>query len=207
MGAANTRAFGLPGVRQLAMGYGTPEPIGYGTGVTARTGGMRQLKPVELPTGLEIVRFGQKRLDEPRMSADSMGVYHRRGTNLSHRGLIGTALEGSWWLEAGQFANVRAYADAQRIAVSAAISALCVIPPEWSDLDVMVTARLMAPLLAYRGRPNPVNMRGVHVPVVRDLNGGEVMQLYIPGLGSGDVVRQALMYDAPIFLHPDAVRR
>lgn len=202
MGAVNSRAFALPGVRRSAMGYGKPKPIGYDDGSVGKTGGMRNPKRVELQPGATIVRFGQKRLSVPVTVVDHKGQDHTYGTNLSHRGLIGGALEGEWWLERAEFDRIADYAKHQRITIGAAVSALCVVPADWSDLDVVVAATLMAPLLAYRGLPNPVDIRGTHVPVVSDDSGKAIRQLFIPGLGNGDVVRQALMWGAPTFLHP-----
>ena len=91
------------------------------------------------------------------------------------------------------------------LAVSAAVSALCVLPPQWSKLDMVVSARLIAPLLAYRGKPSPVDMGATHVPVVKDLSGHEIMQLFIPGLGNGDVLRAALMWGPPVMIERDSV--
>lgn len=194
MGAVNAEAFARPGVRERAMGYGWAKPIGHPSQPT-RTGGIRNpqqhlIKPDEV-----IIRFGQKRL----AWTDDQGKEHPIG--LSHRGLIGGALEGEWWLELAEFTKVARYANAKSIPISAAISALCVVPGEWSDLDVVVSARLFAPLLAYRGEPSPADSKGTHYPVVKDLDGGEIVQLYIPGLGNGDVVRNALMHSPPTFLH------
>jgi hypothetical protein len=201
MGAVNARAFGLPGVRRTAMGYQAPRPIGYGPDATKRTGGVRTPRAVKLAPGTTIVRFGQKRLTEASVATDEFGQKHQKGTTLSHRGLIGGALEGAWWLELSEFRKVARYADSKSIPISAAVSALCVIPAKWSDLDVMVSAKLTAPLLAYRGRPQPADHNGTHVPVMRDLDGDDIIQLFIPGLGNGDVVRQALMHSPPTFLH------
>lgn len=211
MGAVNARAFGLPGVRRMAMGYSVPEPIGYGSAEPTKTGGIRRPAEVELQPGQTIIRFGQKRLDDRplhrRVRKDSLGIEHQTGSTLSHRGLIGGALEGPWWLEEGEFEKVRAYARQQGISVGAAVSALCVVPAPWSDLDVVVSAQVMAPLLAYKGKPNPADVRGTHVPIVRDNAGDEIVQLFIPGLANGDVLRQALMHGPPRFLHPEAARR
>ena len=214
MGAANSRAFGLPGAREMAMGYQAPKPFAVEKGGPRKTGGMRRLKIVELSVGSTIVRFGSKRLvsrDEsaPKSKTQPSGGEVRWTPRATLHGSfgLGSAVGGAWWLEEEEFGHVRDFATASGITISEAVSTLCVIPPEWSDIDVLITARLTAPLLAYRGLPNPVDMRGAggkhrHMAIGRDHEGRQVRQLYIPGLGSSDVVRSALMCGVPTFLHP-----
>lgn len=191
MPATNERAFDMPGTLQRAMGFGRPGLIGGAGGKPGKTGGITGCQRVELVAGSSIVRFGQKRLTPNR-------------TSLSARGLFSGAAEGEWWLEQDQFDRVERYATEQRIEVGAAVGALCVVPEEWSDLDIVIFARLKSPLLAYRGSPNPATVRGRLAPKLRDNHNYLIKQLFVPGLANGDVLHDALMIERQVFLHQKA---
>ncbi len=192
MAAVNQREFNLPGTLMRAMGHATPKPIGVDDH-PGKTGGLTHWKKVTLEPGTRIVRFGQKRLEPGR-------------TNLSAKGLFGGAAAGEWWLEYDQFERIARHAQEAGSDIAQAVGALCLVPENWSTLDIRIVARVKAPLLALRGSPNPVSTGGKTFGVVRDANHYVIKQLFIPGLNNGDVMHDALMIEEQAFLHQKARR-
>ena len=192
----NQRWFDQPGTLARAMGFPTPKPIGYqGEEDGRKNGGITSWHRFVLPSGTTIIRFGQKRLSERRPS-------------LSASGLFGGAIQGEWWLEQAEFLRIERYAAEDKISVGLAMRRLCVIPDEWSSLDILIKAQLKQPLISYRGSPNPAFSRsGGQQKIERDNHHYLIKQLFIPGLGNGDVVHDALMIGQQEFRHQKEARR
>ena len=191
MDAVNARAFARPGMLQRALGHGSPGLIG-GQKRSGKTGGITHHKVVTLAPGTLIVRFGQKRAFNEFKRG---GKTERIPVPVNAHGLFAGVIAGEWWLEEEEFDAVETYAHEQRISLGNAVRALCVVPPEWSDLDMIVEARLKSPLMAYRGSPNPGHAGGRMQKPMRDNHNRLVKQLFIPGLGNPDVVHDALMIE------------
>ena len=116
--------------------------------------------------------------------------------------LPGTAMQGGWWLEFAEYRRVEAYADLRKIDVSIALRLLCCVPLEWNRMTCVVQARLRSPLLAYRGEGAPAIKIHKATKTTEYLSGrpdgaggAPVTQLYIPGLGSGDLCHDSLILE------------
>jgi hypothetical protein len=77
------------------------------------------------------------------------------------------------------------------LSIGLAVRILCLVPPEWSDLGLLIRARVMRPLLAYRGLGNNViiqksdRLGNVAFPHQNEIAARRLHQLYIPGLAAG----------------------
>jgi hypothetical protein len=73
---------------------------------------------------------------------------------------------------------------------------LCLVPPEWSDLGLLVRCRVVRPLLAWRGLANSVivrksdNLGSVNLPAPNEIAARRLHQLFVPGLAGagGDAI-------------------
>lgn len=98
------------------------------------------------------------------------------------------AMTGGWWIHAQEFAKVESFAMQNRVSVSMAARILCCVPPEWSDMTLLVRGRAIVPLLAYKGLGNHVNttasdnLARVKMTAHNDTAARRLHQLYIPGL-------------------------
>jgi len=143
------------------------------------SGGMISPQPYVVAVGSRLVRFGKGPL-----TPDAAG--------------------GDWWLEYDEYKKVERFADARGVSVPFMVRELCCVMPEWNDMTMVLQARVMQPLIAYRGLGAPVTARG---KIVFDAKVGEelgVMQLLVPGLSVGDVRRDALFVTGYGFLPHEA---
>ncbi len=168
---ANQTVFNNPHSRMQALGMDTRpdkavvnssgQPLFY-----AQTGGMIHPMRRELKVGEVLFRFVA------------------RGTTPKN------AVLGGWWVEHEQFAKISRFAQAKNVSVAMAARILCCVPPEWSNMGMLVRARVCEPLLAYRGLGNHVstpakdNLGNVKMTAHNDLEARRLFQLYIPGLAS-----------------------
>ncbi|HRH77583.1 MAG TPA: hypothetical protein PK129_09585 [Cellvibrionaceae bacterium] len=166
---ANQAAFNDPKSRMQALGQNTrPEgavvdsrlkPLFY-----MQTGGMINPQRDEIMPGAILYRF----------SAAKDGI--QRG------------MTGGWWMHAKEFSIVENFATHNRVGVSMAARILCCVPPEWSDMTLLLRARVREPLLAYKGLGNhvnttaPDNLARVKMTAHNDIAARRLHQLYIPGL-------------------------
>ena len=166
---ANNTKFNHSNSRRQAMGADTRvsnaitnlngEPLIY-----AQTGGMISPARHELPEGTLLYRFANGSIPVPR------------------------AVVGGWWVEKREFEKLSHFAQAQNIHVAMAARVLCAVPPEWSDMGLLMRARVRKPLLAYRGLGNNVvvpksdGLGDVRMKVNNNNTARRLHQLYIPGL-------------------------
>ncbi|MCP1831701.1 hypothetical protein J2R76_000129 [Bradyrhizobium sp. USDA 4532] len=133
----------------------------------AQTGGMMAPTPFEIVPGEKLYRFG------------SVGAG-------MHRVAV-----GSWWLERGAFEKLVSFAQAHDLSIGMALRYLCLVPPEWSDVTILIRARANARLLAWRGLADTVvtktNNGGPPVKMTQqnEIAARRVYQLFIPGLVTG----------------------
>ena len=97
------------------------------------------------------------------------------------------AVIGSWWVGTEEFRKICGFAQHHNIHEAMAARMLCCVPPEWSDMGLLVRARLNKPLLAYRGLGNHVSIEHedggrVQMQAHNDLSERRLHQLFIPGL-------------------------
>ncbi len=82
------------------------------------------------------------------------------GTTLFRFGNIGAGVHrvagGPWWMEQAAFEKLFNFAQVHDLSVGVALRYLCLVPPEWNDATLLIRARAMAPLLAWRGLANSV---------------------------------------------------
>jgi hypothetical protein len=166
---ANQAAFNDPKSRMQALGQNTkPEmavvdsrlkPLFY-----MQTGGMIHPQRDEIKPGAILYRFANAKDGVQR------------------------AMTGGWWVHAKEFATIESFAMQKRVSVSMAARILCCVPPEWSDMTLLVRARVSEPLLAYKGlgnnvnTPAPDNLAPVKMTAHNDIAARRLHQLYIPGL-------------------------
>jgi hypothetical protein len=98
---------------------------------------------------------------------------------------------GAWWVERAEFEKLLAFANVHGLSIGLAVRILCLVPPEWSDLGLLIRARVMRPLLAYRGLGNNViiqksdRLGDVAFPHQNEIAARRLHQLYIAGLAAG----------------------
>lgn len=172
---ANQHWFDRPDALLEARGAARTGPIAAADGSLDWNNNGGILAPVraELDAGTRLVRFG--------------------------RILPWLSIAGGWWLEWSAYRRVEAFADRYRLPVQVALRLLCCIPPEWSELNVVIEARTIAALLAYRGPGAPVRVTNKasgqmsFMAATADAAGEMVPQLFIPGMGSPDLRRDAIL--------------
>lgn len=171
MDFANQQAFDDPASRQAAMGANLSE---QGAVRDARgellfrlgTGGMIAPQRAELPAHTPLMRFA------------------------SHTANVPQAMKGGWWVEQSAFERILRFSQIQDVALIMAARILCGVPPEWSDMRLLVRARLRRPLLAWRGLANTVIVPhpggGPKVQMLHQNANAErrLHQLFIPGLAA-----------------------
>ena len=128
----NRGAFDDPKSRQAAMGvdFRTQNAVLDPSGKVlfyAQTGGVLNPQRFELVPGDGVFRFGSASVGPQKVA------------------------KGGWWLEKAEFGRLVNFANVWSIAVSMAARALCLVPPEWSDMTLLVRGRVSDPLLAWRG--------------------------------------------------------
>lgn len=97
------------------------------------------------------------------------------------------AVTGGWWLGSREFDRICNFAKYHDIHPAMAVRMLCCVPPEWSDMGLLVRARVDRPLLAYRGLGNDVSTQHddggwVRMKASNDFAERRLHQLFIPGL-------------------------
>lgn len=98
------------------------------------------------------------------------------------------AVTGGWWVDKAGFEKLTAFAQQQNTNVAMAARMLCCVPPEWSDMGMLVRARVKLPILAYRGLgkdvdiKHPDGMANVKMTAHNNIAARRFHQLYIPGL-------------------------
>lgn len=149
----------------------------------AKSGGMLAPERHVLRTGSTIYRFGGSR--SPKDIA-----------------------KGGWWIEKREFQLLLNFAISNDIYVGLAMRVLCLVPPEWSDANVLVRARVGQGLLAWRGLGNSVvtPMSGgqgvVRMPHQNEISARRLHQLYIPGLADLDGLEPAVVIEDVRHLDP-----
>jgi hypothetical protein len=142
----------------------------------ARTGGMIDPVPYKVRTGATIYRFGGARA--PRDVA-----------------------KGGWWIEQREFDRLVNFAISNDIYLGLAMRVLCLVPPEWSEASLLVRARVVHDLLAWRGLGNSVvtPMQGikgvVRLPHQNEISARRLHQLFIPGLAHLDGLEHPIAID------------
>lgn len=111
------------------------------------------------------------------------------------------AATGSWWLEQAEFDKVVAFANVHGLAVGMAMRCLCLIPPEWSSVSLLIRARLVCNLLAWQGLGNSVvtpakGGGAVSLPHQNEIAARRCRQLFIPGLNAPGMASKALMIES-----------
>lgn len=171
---ANEQQFRKPHVRMAALG------VSYERGSPRQqiNGGIQS--PVEylIPRGTDLYRFGQ-------------------------RGVPERVAMGDWWIDGDTLQEIDTYARTHGISLREGIRQTCYVPDEWSALDIVVYARSVSQLLAYRGRGAVVSVKNSHGLTTRNMaakGDHRVQQLFIPGFASGDVRRDGLGFISFQFL-------
>lgn len=97
---------------------------------------------------------------------------------------------GSWWIERSQFEKLIAFSNTHGVAVPVATRLLALVPPEWSDMGLLVRARVRRALLAWRGLGNSVvvpkkdGLGNVNLPHANEIGARRLLQLFVPGLST-----------------------
>ncbi|WP_134496549.1 hypothetical protein [Microvirga pakistanensis] len=192
MSFLNASEFSDPKSRLLAMGTNLSsrnaitDPAGRVLAY-AQTGGI--LNPVrhELHAATRIFRFG--------------------GSGRSPQAVA----MGGWWIEQREFEKIVSFAQTHDLSVGMAMRCLCLVPPEWSDASLLIRARVVRDLLAWRGLGNtvvtPAGNGTVHLPHQNEIASRRLNQLFIPGLNEPGVAAMALVIESDYPLNPrDSVR-
>lgn len=187
MSFVNAREFADPNSRLLATGTNLnsrsaiTDPAGRVLAY-AQTGGI--LSPVrhELRAGTRIFRFG--------------------GSGRSPQAVAA----GGWWVEQRELEKIVSFAQAHDLSVGMAMRCLCLVPPEWSDASLLIRARVVRDLLAWRGLGNtvvtPAGTGMVHLPHQNEIASRRLNQLFVPGLNVSGVASMALTIESDYPLNP-----
>jgi hypothetical protein len=140
----------------------------------AQTGGMLSPTRFEIAPGVKLFRFGNSAAGTARVAG------------------------GSWWVEQAALEKLVRFAQVWDLSVGAAMRFLCLVPPEWSEASLLVRARAVKPLLAWRGLANTVvtpatgGGPAVRMPHQNDIAERRLFQLFVPGLSDDPGVQAAL---------------
>lgn len=135
-----------------------------------------------------------------------------RLVRLGQSGMPSQVVQGAWSLRFSEYRKVELFANRRQLPMQVAVRLLCAVPLEWSSMDTVVQARVKSPLLAYEGVGAPAIQRHQKTKTVEFLDaltegaGNPVSQVFIPGLGSGDVRHDALMVEGYGHLPPEQSR-
>lgn len=165
----NEREFKKPESRQWAMGVDTrPSSAIVDTKgkvlVRPQTGGMISPMRYEIKPGTVLYRFAAKSTP------------------------LNKAITGGWWVEQREFARLESFAQAKGVHVAMASRVLCAVPPEWSDMGLLLKVKVKEPLLAFRGLGNNVvvpkndGLGDVKMKVDNNNSARRLHQLFVPGL-------------------------
>ncbi|MBU3056566.1 hypothetical protein [Pseudomonas indica] len=166
---ANDREFHRPTSRLWAMGVDTRAESAVtdtrgNVLLHAQTGGMISPQRYELPRNTQLYRFASGSAPIPR------------------------AITGGWWVAEPEFEKLTRFAQVHDLHVAMAARYLCCVPPEWSDMGLLMRVRVEKPLLAYRGLGNSVvvpksdGLGHVRMEPNNDIAARRLHQLFIPGL-------------------------
>lgn len=150
----------------------------------ARTGGMLSPARFELSPPSTIYRFGGRGKSPQEVAT------------------------GVWWIERREFEQLINFANTHGIFIGLAMRLLCLVPPEWSDASVLIRARVVRSLLAWRGYANTVvtPMRTgsgvVRMPHQNEISARRVHQLFIPGLDGLKSIEPAISVEQDFHLDP-----
>jgi hypothetical protein len=143
----------------------------------AQTGGMLSPQRCQLDRGVIIFRFG--------------------GAGRSARDVAG----GAWWVQRAEFEKLLSFAQIHDLSIGVAVRILCLVPPEWSDIGLLVRARVVKDLLAWRGLANTVVIPAkagtprVRLPHQNEIAARRLHQLFIPGLDAPGMLAQAIQLE------------
>lgn len=164
---ANSTSFNNS-ARQQAMGVDTRKASlvdQYGNTLAhPQTGGMISPQQHKLNSGSVIWRFASSQVDARQ------------------------AILGGWWLETAEFEKLCSFAQQKNVHVAMAARVLCCVPPEWSDMGMLMRARVEQPLLAYKGLGNNVSVQhpdglaNVNMQTHNHIAARRLHQLFVPGL-------------------------
>ena len=203
MAALNQEFFDRPEMLRIAQGQSPVPADTPGPGdilgpdgqivIPASNGGIENPKAIEIPVGTTLIRFGKAPF-----------VQH--------------AAAGNWWLDFPNYKIVEGYADETGKPVQAGMRELCAVPHEWNCMTLLIQAVTRYPLAAYTGRGKPAvetftglgkkaadAKRVVSTKTIEPLryNRQQVMQLFIPGMHSPDLMRQALVMRGYAIVAPE----
>jgi len=169
MAFRNQQAFDDPKSRLAALGL----DLRPSTAITdmqgrvlayAQSGGILATTRYQIATGTTLFRFGSRNVGTDRVAV------------------------GAWWCDRPAFDHIFRFAQVWDLSIGMAMRMLCLVPPEWSDATLLVRARTVEPLLAWRGLANsvitPAKASGpsVRMPHQNDISARRLHQLFIPGL-------------------------
>lgn len=166
---ANQIAFDNPLSRMQALGKNTrPSAAIVSTSgkplIYPQTGGMINPQREEIRKGAVLYRFagGSAKLTD--------------------------AVTGGWWVHKKEFEQISNYAEQKKVTIPMAARMLCCVPPEWSDMGILVRVTAQEPLLAYKGLGNNVSqptkdgLGNVNMIAHNHIAALRLYQLFIPGL-------------------------
>lgn len=196
MAALNQEYFDRPEVLRMVQGQSAVASATPGPGdilgpdgqimVPASNGGIENPQELLIPPGTTLIRF-----------ANAPFVHH--------------AAAGAWWLDFPNYKIVEGYADDTNKPVQAAMRELCAVPEEWSGMTLLIQAVTRSPLAAYTGRGKPAVAQN-KVSAIKTIDPlrysrQHVMQLYIPGLQSPDLLKQAMIVRGYTMVAPEVSLR
>lgn len=185
----NQQAFDDPQNWMRAEGVDTdPDKAFVSTNGTAlfyaRTGGMMNPKRWELAPRDTLYRLGASDAEVPQLMA------------------------GSWWIAAAEFSKLLSFAQQHDLGIGMAVRALCLVPPQWSDMGQLIRVSVKRPLLAMRGLGQSVSVAAedglgrVEMQHRNDNPARRLHQLFIPGLRAPGVAKSALAFGNVYALDP-----
>ncbi|MDH5587887.1 MAG: hypothetical protein OEZ05_14805 [Nitrospirota bacterium] len=104
---------------------------------------------------------------------------HRYYRFVSSTSTRAAQLGGGWWISFDTFNTIRHFAERNHLEFSYAARLFLALPYEWTRLDRVVSAQLLAPIDAYAGEGNVAKTEKDKWTPIQHL---KVTQLYIPGL-------------------------
>lgn len=173
----------------------------------ARTGGMLSPARQEIPAGAKLFRFGSRTAGVARKAAADEADRRRQGVEAAK-----AVAAGAWWLERTAFDQLFRFAQVWDLSIGIAMRLLCLVPPEWSEATLLVRARVVEPLLAWRGlamsvvTPSKAGGPPVRMPHQNDIAARRLYQLFIPGFADPHV-QPALTVEQDYPLDPTAAQR
>ncbi|QUL36533.1 hypothetical protein [Erythrobacter sp. JK5] len=187
MVAINQEAFDRPETLKLASGQQLgrlrhfPDGDRYSPdgGIN---GGIIGPKRLLIPAGTVLVRFG----GSPWRDA---------------RPFVPKVASGEWWLDWPNYRTVELYADKHGESIAYAVRHLCAVPDDWSDMSFLIQGVTRSPLLAYTGEGRAAVTNGGTIDP-RSPGKPRLFQLFIPGLSSPDLRKQAILIKGQTFLDP-----